>query len=94
MDDPEKMMQNCVLNVCQPGSSLLASGYCLYSSSTVLVLTIGHGGWGFTYDSQIGEFVLSHPDLKARCAAAPGRVLPAARWEQAWYFSQTAGSYC
>ncbi|KAK9825883.1 hypothetical protein WJX81_000895 [Elliptochloris bilobata] len=64
MDDPEKMMQNCVLNVCQPGSSLLASGYCLYSSSTVLVLTIGHGVFGFTYDSQIGEFVLSHPDLK------------------------------
>lgn len=66
MDDPEKMMQNCVLNVCQPGSSLLASGYCLYSSSTVLVLTIGHGVFGFTYDSQIGEFVLSHPDMKAR----------------------------
>ena len=28
MDNPEKMMQNCILNVCQPGSSLLASGYC------------------------------------------------------------------
>ena len=66
MDNPEKMMQNCILNVCQPGSSLLASGYCLYSSSTVLVLTIGHGVFGFTYDSQIGEFVLSHPDMKAR----------------------------
>ncbi len=70
MDDPEKMMQNCVLNVCQPGSSLLASGYCLYSSSTVMVLTIGHGVWGFTYDSQIGEFVLSHPDMKARPPAS------------------------
>ena len=66
MDNPEKMMQNCILNVCQPGSSLLASGYCLYSSSTVFVLTIGHGVFGFTYDSQIGEFVLSHPDMKAR----------------------------
>ena len=63
-------MQNCVLNVCQPGSSLLASGYCLYSSSTVMVLTIGHGVWGFTYDSQIGEFVLSHPDMKARSPAS------------------------
>ena len=59
-------MQNCILNVCQPGSALLAAGYCLYSSSTVFVLTIGAGVFGFTYDSIVGEFVLSHPDMKAR----------------------------
>ena len=68
MEDPEAMMQNCILNVCQPGSALLAAGYCLYSSSTVFVLTIGQGVYGFTYDSIVGEFVLSHPDMKARAA--------------------------
>lgn len=65
MENPEAMMQNCILNVCQPGSALLAAGYCLYSSSTVFVLTIGAGVFGFTYDSIVGEFVLSHPDMKA-----------------------------
>ncbi|KAK9915887.1 hypothetical protein WJX75_005677 [Coccomyxa subellipsoidea] len=64
MDNPEKMMENCILNVCQPGSSLLAAGYCLYSSSTVFVLTVGDGVYGFTYDSIVGEFVLSHPNMK------------------------------
>lgn len=34
-------MEKCVLNVCKAGNELLAAGYCLYSSSTVLVLTIG-----------------------------------------------------
>lgn len=66
MDNPEKMMQNCVINVCQPGSSLLAAGYCLYSSSTVFVITVGDGVYGFTYDSVVGEFVLSHPNMKVR----------------------------
>jgi fructose-1,6-bisphosphatase I len=64
MDDPEQMMKNCVLNVCQPGTSLLGAGYCLYSSSTVLVLTLGNGVQGFTYDSNVGEFILSHPDVQ------------------------------
>ena len=64
MDDPEKMMQNCVLNVCQPGNSLLAAGYCLYSSSVNFVVTVGRGVWGFTYDGLVGEFVLTHPNMK------------------------------
>ena len=46
------------------GTSLLGAGYCLYSSSTLFVLTLGAGVWGFTYDSMVGEFVLSHPDIK------------------------------
>ena len=57
-------MQNCILNVCQPGSSLLAAGYCLYSSSTILVITVGDGVYGFTYDSIVGEFIMSHPNMK------------------------------
>lgn len=64
MDDPEAMMEKCVLNVCKAGNELLAAGYCLYSSSTVLVLSVGDGVWGFTFDPLVGEFILSHPDIK------------------------------
>lgn len=46
------------------GTSLLGAGYCLYSSSTVLVLTLGNGVNGFTYDSNVGEFILSHPNVQ------------------------------
>jgi fructose-1,6-bisphosphatase I len=63
-ENPEAMMDKCILNVCQAGNELLAAGYCLYSSSTVLVLTIGAGVWGFTFDPLVGEFILSHPDIK------------------------------
>lgn len=62
--DPEKVLQNCVVNVCQPGSGLQAAGYCLYSSSVILVLSVGNGVNGFTYDSLVGEFILTHPDIK------------------------------
>jgi len=64
MDDPEAMMKKCVLNVCKAGNELLVAGYVLYSSSTVLVLTIGDGVWGFTLDPLVGEYVLSHPNIK------------------------------
>jgi fructose-1,6-bisphosphatase I len=64
MDNPEEMMEKCILNVCKAGNELLAAGYCLYSSSTVLVLSIGQGVWGFTFDPLVGEFILSHPDIK------------------------------
>jgi fructose-1,6-bisphosphatase I len=49
-----------VLNVCQPGKDLKCAGYCLYSSSTISVLSIGQGVYGFTLDPLIGEFVLTH----------------------------------
>ncbi len=49
-----------MINVCQPGKDLVCAGYVLYSSSTVLVLTIGQGVWGFTLDPLVGEFVLTH----------------------------------
>ena len=78
LDNPEKMLENCILNVCQPGSSLLVAGYCLYSSATILVLTIGHGTWGFTYDSMVGEFILSHRDIKV--CVPPGWVT----WQHAY----------
>ena len=55
---------SCLMNTLQPGTALVASGYCLYSSSCIFVLTLGAGTHGFTYDRSIGEFVLTHPDIQ------------------------------
>jgi len=48
----------------QPGTAQVAAGYVIYGSSTMLVYTTGHGVNGFTLDPSIGEFCLSHPDMK------------------------------
>ena len=47
----------------QPGTQQVAAGYALYGSSTMLVITTGHGVNGFTLDVNIGEFVLTHPNM-------------------------------
>ncbi len=48
----------------QPGRRQVAAGYIIYGSSTMLVYTTGQGVHGFTLDPSIGEFLLSHPDIK------------------------------
>ena len=48
----------------QAGHRQLAAGYVLYGSSTMLVYTTGDGVHGFTLDPSLGEFVLSHPDIR------------------------------
>jgi len=48
----------------QPGRRQVAAGYILYGSSTMLVYTTGQGAHGFTLDPSIGEFLLSHPNIK------------------------------
>lgn len=48
----------------QVGTKQIAAGYVLYGSSTMLVYTTGHGVNGFTLDPSIGEFCLSHPNMK------------------------------
>ncbi|NRA95452.1 MAG: class 1 fructose-bisphosphatase [Planctomycetes bacterium] len=48
----------------QPGSRQVAAGYVIYGSSTVMVYTTGHGVHGFTLDSTLGEFLLSHENIK------------------------------
>jgi len=47
----------------QPGSTQVCAGYCLYSSASMLVLTVGEGVDGFTLDPASGEFVLTHPEI-------------------------------
>ena len=48
----------------QRGRRQVAAGYVLYGSSTMLVYTTGRGVNGFTLDPSIGEFLLSHPDIR------------------------------
>jgi fructose-1,6-bisphosphatase I len=51
-------------DVLQPGRNQVAAGYVMYGSSVMLVYTTGQGVHGFTLDPTIGEFVLSHPNIR------------------------------
>lgn len=48
----------------QKGSEMVAAGYIIYGSSTMLVYTVSRGVNGFTLDPSLGEFCLSHPNIK------------------------------
>ena len=48
----------------QPGRRQVAAGYVIYGSSTMMVYTTGQGVHGFTLDPSIGEFLLSHPNIR------------------------------
>lgn len=66
-------------DILQSGEEQVAAGYILYGSSTMLVYTTGHGVNGFTYEPTLGEYFLSHPDMKVP--------------EQGKIFSVNEGSY-
>lgn len=65
-DDVELQNQeeDIVKTVLQPGKKLRAAGYCIYSSATILVFSVGNGTHGFTLDPTLGEFVLTHPSIQ------------------------------
>jgi fructose-1,6-bisphosphatase I len=66
----------------QPGRRQVAAGYVIYGSSTMLVYTTGQGVHGFTLDPLLGEFLLSHPDIRI---PAKGRYLSVNdSYEQYW----------
>jgi fructose-1,6-bisphosphatase I len=48
----------------QIGLHQVAAGYCIYGSSTMLVYTTGRGVHGFTLDPSVGEFLLSHENIR------------------------------
>jgi fructose-1,6-bisphosphatase I / sedoheptulose-1,7-bisphosphatase len=48
----------------QPGCKQVAAGYAIYGPATMLVITVGKGTHGFTLDREIGNFILTHPDLQ------------------------------
>jgi len=51
-------------DVLQKGCKQVAAGYVVYGSSTMLVYSTGSGVHGFTLDPSVGEFLLSHPDMR------------------------------
>jgi len=57
---PDGTLEDCL----QPGVEQVAAGYCIYGSSTMMVYTVGRGVHGFTLDPSVGEFLVSHPDIK------------------------------
>ncbi len=63
----------------QTGREQVVAGYIVYGSSTMMVYTTGHGVNGFTLEPSIGEFLLSHPDMR----------IP----EHGKYFSINMGNY-
>eukprot|EP00667_Euglena_gracilis_P015054 EG_transcript_15632 len=48
----------------QPGTEQVCAGYCMYGQSTILVLTLGEGVNAFTLHTGIGEFILSHQNIR------------------------------
>lgn len=48
----------------QPGTRQLAAGYALYGPATMFMLSVGNGVAGFTLDPNLGQFMLTHPDIR------------------------------
>ena len=60
---PEGEREPTKTDFLQPGTQQVCAGYALYGPSTMMVLTSGHGVNGFTLDQNLGEFILSHPQM-------------------------------
>jgi fructose-1,6-bisphosphatase I/sedoheptulose-1,7-bisphosphatase len=60
---PEGVSEPTERDFLQPGTQQVCAGYAIYGPSTMLVLTTGRGVNGFTLDREIGEFMLTHPDI-------------------------------
>ena len=68
----------------QPGLQIVAAGYAIYGSSTMLVYTTGTRVHGFTLDPEYGEFLLSHPDIRIpdQCKVYSINESNALRWSE------------
>jgi fructose-1,6-bisphosphatase I len=71
--------QGTLEDVLQSGNSLVAAGYIIYGSSTMLVYSTGEGVHGFTLDPSVGEFFLSHENIQTP--------------EKSKYYSVNEGNY-
>jgi len=74
----EGTLEDCL----QPGRELVASGYIVYGSSTVMVYSTGNGVHGFTLEPTLGEFLLSHPYI--RIPEAPKYYSTNLSYERFW----------
>lgn len=57
----------------QDGNAIIAAGYVLYGSSTMLVFSVGQGVHGFTLDASIGTLYLTHPNMKFPSLSSPSK---------------------
>ena len=48
----------------QPGAAQVAAGYAIYGPSTMIVLSVGNGVAGFTLNPNLGEFMLTHAEIR------------------------------
>ncbi len=60
----DKELEPKAADFLQKGSKQVCAGFVLYGPSTLMILTTGQGVNGFTLDPDIGEFILTHPDIK------------------------------
>jgi fructose-1,6-bisphosphatase I/sedoheptulose-1,7-bisphosphatase len=67
---PEGVSEPTEKDFLQPGTRQVCAGYAIYGPSTMLVLTTGRGVNGFTLDREIGEFMLTHPDITIEAETA------------------------
>lgn len=56
--------EGTIQDVLRPGSEMVAAGYTMYGSSANLVLSTGNGVNGYTLDTALGEFILTHPNIQ------------------------------
>ena len=75
----------------QPGREQVAAGYAIYGPSTMLVLTVGDGVVGFTLEPQLGEFLLTHPDISVKETTAADVGAKRLNYE-AWHFEWGANA--
>jgi fructose-1,6-bisphosphatase I len=72
---------------CRPGREQVCAGYVVYGSSTIMVYTDGKGGvHGFTLDPSLGEFLLSHTDIKI---PERGRIFSINEGNERWWKDHT-----
>lgn len=61
---PEASKNPSLKDFMQPGTEQVCAGFCIYGPSTMLVMTTGRGVNGFTLDRDVGEFMLTHPNMR------------------------------
>ena len=61
---PEGVTNPTAEDFLQPGTEQVCAGYALYGPNTMMVITTGNGVNGFTLDRDVGDFFLTHPDMK------------------------------
>lgn len=70
MRAPEPKRKPKEADFLRPGNELLCAGLIQYGASTRMILTTGHGVHGFTLDREIGEYVLTHPQMSVPAEAS------------------------